>query len=337
MAMVNHSFPAQVGLRLIDATRCVHARLCPCAHAGHSRKRNCEVCSALCLGLPNGKRHVADRQLVSDLIYQWRGIYVRIFFDLFFRFWLLGFVAVWLLACLASWLLGFLASWLLGFSASWLLGFSASWLLGCWASGLLGFLASWLLGFLASWLFGFLASWLLGLSAAGLLSFLASWLFASISRGKKTIKKHRKTIPKINPHPLTVVRVPKLSANSFRASFEALLRKELGGSLPLGFYLPFYSRVSLWEGDLTARGMQSTSLVRNVLAQWSFFAKRTSSESSLCEPHCDKTERFARVTTCYKTPRPARDRIPSPVVCSLRGLSNMPKADLPLSAEEQAR
>ena len=51
---------------------------------------------------------------------------------LFFRFWLLDF--------LASWLLGFLASWLLGFLASWLLGFSASWLIGFWACGLFSFL-----------------------------------------------------------------------------------------------------------------------------------------------------------------------------------------------------
>ena len=52
-----------------------------------------------------------------------------LFFDLFFRFWLLGFLASWLFGFLASWLLGFLASWLLGFSASWLLGFLASQLL----------------------------------------------------------------------------------------------------------------------------------------------------------------------------------------------------------------
>ena len=69
-------------------------------------------------------------------------------FFLFFRFWLLGFLA------LGFWLLGFLASWLFGFLASWLLGFLASWLLASW---LLGFLAFWLLGFLAFRLLGFLA------------------------------------------------------------------------------------------------------------------------------------------------------------------------------------
>ena len=89
---------------------------------------------------------------------------VSVFFGIFFRFWLLGFLASWLLGFLASRLLGFLAFRLLGFLASWLLGFSAS--------GLLGFLASWLLGFLASWLLGFSASWLLGFWASRFFGFL---------------------------------------------------------------------------------------------------------------------------------------------------------------------
>ena len=100
-----------------------------------------------------------------------RGIYFRIvffldFFGIFFRFWLLGFLASWLLGFLASWLLGFLASRLLGFLAFRLLGFLASRLLGFWASWLLGF------GFLASWLLGFSASWLLGFWASRLFGFL---------------------------------------------------------------------------------------------------------------------------------------------------------------------